>query len=286
MKQITILILCLSVFTLSAKPQNDSLTINNFKNWQTKRITKGVKSKTIHFNDCNFFKAKQHISIIEVSPKSNSKFDLAYQPSELLILDTIAKRKQALAAINGTFFDIKNGGSVDYIESNDTVINQSRLGKNNVRAEHQKGAILFNNYKLSIAQWDKTENWEQKFEATDVMVTGPVLIINQENVVIANDAFNLARAPRSAIGIKEDGTVLMVAIDGRMIEAEGVTIIELQQIMKWLGCSNAINLDGGGSTTLYVKHKKNGQIINHPSDNKIFDNAGQRKVANAILLIK
>lgn len=77
------------------------------------------------------------------------------------------------------------------------------MGKNQLRAEHQKGAILFKNYRLSIDQWDGTPNWEQKFDATDVMVSGPVLIINEENVVLANDAFNLARAPRSAIGIKK-----------------------------------------------------------------------------------
>lgn len=52
----------------------------------------------------------------------------------------------------------------------------------------------------------------------------------------------------------------MIAIDGRLVEAEGVTIKELQQIMRWLGCISAINLDGGGSTTLYKMHKKTGKL--------------------------
>lgn len=285
MKHFLLLILLTHGFLL-VNAQSDSLVIARKNSWKINRVTKGVKAKSIHFNNCELFNAKQFLSIIEIMPKSKLKFDLVYQPKELLILDTIARRKNAIAAINGTFFDIKNGGSVDYIESNDTIINQSRLGNNNARAEHQKGAILFNNYKLSIVQWDGTDNWEQKFNATDVMVSGPVLRINNEDVALKEDAFNLARAPRSAIGIKADGTVIMLAVDGRMIEAEGVTIKELQQIMKWLGCANAINLDGGGSTTLYQINKQDGQIINHPSDNKIFDHAGQRKVANAIVLLK
>lgn len=285
MKHFLLLILLTHGFLL-VNAQSDSLVIARKNSCKINRVTKGVKAKSIHFNNCELFNAKQFLSIIETMPKSKLKFDLVYQPKELLILDTIARRKNAIAAINGTFFDIKNGGSVDYIESNDTIINQSRLGNNNARAEHQKGAILFNNYKLSIVQWDGTDNWEQKFNATDVMVSGPVLRINNEDVALKEDAFNLARAPRSAIGIKADGTVIMLAVDGRMIEAEGVTIKELQQIMKWLGCANAINLDGGGSTTLYQMNKQDGQIINHPSDNKIFDHAGQRRVANAIVLLK
>lgn len=103
MKQLIFLFFGFSFFTLFANPQNDSLSINNFKKWQSQRIKKGVKSKTIHFRECNLFNANQYISLIEVSPKTKLKFDLAYQPSELLILDTIANRKKAIAAINGTF---------------------------------------------------------------------------------------------------------------------------------------------------------------------------------------
>jgi exopolysaccharide biosynthesis protein len=56
--------------------------------------------------------------------------------------------------------------------------------------------------------------------------------------------------------------------------------------MKWLGCVDALNLDGGGSTTLYLKNGKENEILNHPSDNKTFDHLGLRKIANAILLVK
>ena len=88
------------------------------------------------------------------------------------------------------------------------------------------------------------------------------------------------------IGIKADGTTLLVAIDGRMVEAEGVTMPETQKMMKWLGCIEAINLDGGGSTTLFLQNATENGIINHPSDNKMFDHNGQRKIANAIILVK
>ena len=137
-----------------------------------------------------------------------------------------------------------------------------------------------------MAQWNGDEHWENNLEAVDIMVTGPVLRINNDNSILAKNVFNAERAPRSVIGIKSDGTTLLVAIDGRMIEAEGVTIEETQTLMKWLNCTEAINLDGGGSTTLYLKNATENGIINHPSDNKIFDHFGQRKIANAIILSK
>lgn len=254
--------------------------------WKTEKVKGHTKIKTIHFNACEIFNSKQYLSIIEISPRSKYKFDLAYQPRALITLDSIIKRTKAIAGINGTFFDIKNGGSVDFIEANDSIINTNSINKSGLRAEHQKGAVLIKNNKLSLAQWNGDEYWENNLDARDIMVSGPVLRMNNENALLAKNIFNTERAPRSVIGIKADGTTLLIAIDGRMIEAEGVTIPETQTIMKWLGCIEAVNLDGGGSTTLYLQNATENGIINHPSDNKIFDHFGQRKVANAIILVE
>jgi len=57
--------------------------------------------------------------------------------------------------------------------------------------------------------------------------------------------------------------------------------MELARVMKWLGAEDAMNLDGGGSSALYIKGKS---IVNYPSDNKQFDHEGQRKVANIVYL--
>ena len=52
--------------------------------------------------------------------------------------------------------------------------------------------------------------------------------------------------------------------------------------MLWLGCTEAINLDGGGSSTMYIKDEG---VINFPSDNKQHDHEGERPVSNAILVL-
>ncbi len=67
--------------------------------------------------------------------------------------------------------------------------------------------------------------------------------------------------PRTAIGYTEEGEFIMAAIDGREHASVGVTLIQLAQLMKDFGCINAMNLDGGGSTVMYVQ----GQVVNSPA---------------------
>ena len=77
---------------------------------------------------------------------------------------------------------------------------------------------------------------------------------------------------------KTKDAVLFITIDGRSEKASGMNLIEVQKYLKTIGCIDAINLDGGGSTVMWTK--KNG-IINNPSDKN-----GERSVANAILISK
>jgi hypothetical protein len=69
-------------------------------------------------------------------------------------------------------------------------------------------------------------------------------------------------APRSAVGVTSDGFMLLVAVDGRRIASPGISLTGLAELMLKLGTVDAMNLDGGGSSTLVYK----GQVVNHPSD--------------------
>ena len=83
------------------------------------------------------------------------------------------------------------------------------------------------------------------------------------------------RHPRSAICIDALNNLFLVAIDGRYEESEGMMVAELAELMHSLGCKEAMNLDGGGSTMLYA----NNQTINRPSDP-----AGPRPVISAVII--
>lgn len=68
------------------------------------------------------------------------------------------------------------------------------------------------------------------------------------------------RNPRTAVGYTADNNLIIVTVDGRESSSVGMTLFELANFMKSIGCYNAMNLDGGGSTVLYV----DGKIANHP----------------------
>lgn len=69
------------------------------------------------------------------------------------------------------------------------------------------------------------------------------------------------RNPRTAIGYTEDNHLIMLTADGREGASIGLTLMELAELMKELGCVNAMNLDGGGSTVMYI----NGNVVNKPA---------------------
>lgn len=86
------------------------------------------------------------------------------------------------------------------------------------------------------------------------------------------------RHPRSAIGFSRDSTrLLLVTVDGRQAASAGMDLLELSRLMLTLGAYQALNLDGGGSTTLVA----GGSVLNRPSDP-----GGPRTVANAVLVVE
>ncbi|HEX7089794.1 MAG TPA: phosphodiester glycosidase family protein, partial [Longimicrobiales bacterium] len=91
-------------------------------------------------------------------------------------------------------------------------------------------------------------------------------------------SFGERRHPRTAVGIAPRGRLLWVTVDGRQAPySDGMSLEELADLMARLGAHDAINLDGGGSTTMVVR----GAVVNRPSDA-----AGERPVGNALTLVE
>lgn len=271
---------CTFVFAQNA----DSLTIVK-THWKKQKIAPKTKLISYNFLDKSLFLANQNLSYVEVKNTGKSPIFAVGADAKVLKTTTVfGEENEAIAALNGTFFDIKNGGSVDYVKVNGQVINPNRLEKGNQRARHQQSAIVIENGKLSIQKWDGTDNWEEKLTQNDIMLSGPLLTFENKNELTDTSAFSKLRHPRTAIGIKANGRIILLTADGRQENAAGLSLPELAQVMRWLGCTTAINLDGGGSTTLWVSSDSVKGVVNFPSDNKKWDHEGARKVANVILL--
>lgn len=91
------------------------------------------------------------------------------------------------------------------------------------------------------------------------IISGGPYLIKDGDVFVDMTAQKLGaiggRNPRSAIGYTEDNNLILVAVDGREGSSIGMTLMELANFMKSVGCVGAINLDGGGSTVMYVNGK-------------------------------
>ncbi len=122
------------------------------------------------------------------------------------------------------------------------------------------------------AMWDR---------AVQIVGAGPRLVENGVVHVTAGEEqfpgdIRYGRAPRSAVGVTKSGKVVFAVVDGRQSHSHGLTLTEFAELLVKFGVQNAINLDGGGSSALYV----NGGVVNSPSD------GSERAVGSALILQK
>ena len=277
--------LFLLVIGFAAAAQNlDSLTFVKAK-WEKRRIASRVKLYQHHFLDTSLFAANEHIAYVEVK-RNKGVFAVAAEPQTLVTTSAFGLRENALVALNGNFFDVKNGGSVDYVRVDSKVVNENRLEKEGKRARHQQAALLVKDRKLSLHKWDGSADWEKNLSGEDVMLNGPLLLWNGIIEQLDTTSFTRMRHPRTCLGFKPNGNVVLLTVDGRHEQSAGMSLPELEKIMRWLGCESALNFDGGGSTTLWVKDFGRNGVVNYPSDNKKWDHEGERKVANVLIVRK
>lgn len=104
-----------------------------------------------------------------------------------------------------------------------------------------------------------------EWENIDHIISGGPYLIKDGEIYIDVTAQKLGaitgKNPRTAIGYTANNEFIMVTVDGREKASVGMTLGELARMMKSFGCINAMNLDGGGSSVMYV----NGKVVNSPA---------------------
>ena len=200
-----------------------------------------------------------------------------------------AERCGAYAAVNGSYFDMDAGNPVCYLRIDGKLVGENTPAKTDSvnRKYYQFATLALRGGRARLAVPDSNRMWENSLSDSNIMTAGPMLLRKGITVPQRDDrTFVTHRHNRTALGLRPDGTTLLVVADGRFKHtAEGLTLPELEMVMRWLGCSDAINLDGGGSSTMYVQGKPHGGVVNYPSDNRQHDHEGQRPVSNAILVL-
>ena len=275
-----------------ATAQNDSLTFVNAQ-WKVKNVRKGITLKEYHFTgDEKIFDSNQYVSIVEIdAKKAKGRFALASNLGYITPTSKFAKDSNAVVAMNGSFYNMKKPyNSVCYFKKHGV----EEFVFNEKMAQRDNGAVAISaKGKLAVHAADPAQpgniapaqTWPAALDAVSVVSSGPVLLVDGKDARLDENSFNRNRHPRSAVGTKGK-KVYLVTVDGRNAEnAQGVSLWEFTKIMRWIGAEDAMNMDGGGSTTLYVEGENGNGIVNHPSDNKKFDREGERHVVNSLLFI-
>lgn len=281
----TTLTLTLLVLALCLHAQRDSLAFVNGP-WQNDTLD-GMVLKQCRFEGQQLFASNQQIFVLEIPDTAHYALAFAHEPRRTKTSE-MAQKHDAVAAINGSFFDMDKHFPVCYLRIDSLELGENTPGKDTVnRKYYQYGTLCLNHDSVLILKTGSSRHWEEGLPYPDIMTAGPLLIWHDTLQYMRDDrTFVTNRHNRTAVGIREDGTVLFLVADGRAKEAEGLSLTELQLLLRWLGCRDALNLDGGGSTTIWLDLNEFQGVLNCPSDNGRFDHEGERGVSNAVLIMK
>lgn len=268
--------LILWALTAVGANKRDSLLIIK-ADWKVTTTPEGLTHKQAQIK--GLFNSVQSINLIEIPRSAKMKVGIAGDEG-MKRTSQQATEKGALAAINGTYYNMVTGNSVCFYKINDQVLDTTTNGEFRSRVN---GAIREVKGNIEIIDWNKEIEANYKKNKGTVLASGPIMVDNGRisDWSKCDKKFIETRHPRSAIFTKKNGTIVFLTVDGRSEgNAAGMSIPELAYLAKILGAENAINLDGGGSTTLWLKGAPENGVLNYPSDNKRFDHKGERSVSN------
>jgi exopolysaccharide biosynthesis protein len=275
MKRITLIISILLFLFINTNAQSNNY-LNPYRNISKDSIS------FIQIKTDSLYNSKQIISFLILPTDAFKKFriDIGYSKSDLFTTGSFGKKYNSKAAVNGSYFDMDSGGSVTYFEINDSIISRNRQADLKWAKPDSliNGAVVITKDFQIIIQRAKSEHfYEISKEEHAVLISGPLLLLNSEKVKLPDMDFANKRHPRTCLCLTGESLVFIV-IDGRQKEAEGMSLTEVQGFLLNIGCTDAINLDGGGSTTMWIRDKG---VVNFVSGE-----SGERPVSNVFLILE
>lgn len=234
--------------------------------WRTREVAVGVSWRQARLS---LFGGPQQVSVLSIRRhEPDVRLRVAAPPAGLAPTSDLAQRGSAAAAVNGGFF-AKDGTADGLLVIGGTL--------RRVTDTKRPAALTVRGQQIELVETAGVAT-ESEDDPIDALAAGPWLV--RDGLVVTQAGG--PRHPRTAIGT-DAGTTFLVTVDGRAEQARGVTMHELAQLMLALGSRDAFNLDGGGSTTMWVASL--GGVVNCPCDNKTFDPAGERAVSNSLLVL-
>ena len=248
--------------------------------WHTSDLGGGAECR---YAQIDLFGSRQSISVVSYPPRG-FETRIVHLDRRAEATSRLGRDAGADIAVNGSYFNVRTFEPVTFVLADKKVVGRT-TPQELVRTN---GIVAFKGRKgrrMDIFRCDTAHYGRVARRYRSALAAGPVLIDDGRIVEYDSDkTFYTGRHPRTLIGKRADGEVVLVVIDGRFKgQGEGTTIAETAYIARQLGLVEALNLDGGGSSTLWTAQKG---VLNHPYDNHRFDHAGERGVPNCITVTR
>lgn len=176
---------------------------------------------------------------------------------------TMAKNNNAILAINGGGFSDPGNSSMGGTPTGITISNGKLLTYGQYGTQTQSGGIIgFTNDNVLVLLKNTSSQEALNMGVRDAVTWGPFLIVNGTPSFIKGNG-GWGYAARTAIGQREDGIVLFLAVNSNASRTNGADMVDLTEIMQRYGAVNAANLDGGTSTVMVLPQK---EALNYRSD--------------------
>lgn len=234
--------------------------------------TSKITLKTYRENDTTIYVADIYLNkgqTIQSALANNT-----YGKNVTDLTSNMASNVGATIAVDGDYYGARTSGYA---------IRNGELLRSTKASDDQEDMVIRSDGSMSIIrEGDITAEELLEKGAVQVLSFGPGLVIDSEIAVDSNDEVGKATAknPRTAIGYISENHYVLVVADGRTDESTGLSLLELAEFMKnTLGVSQAYNLDGGGSSTMYY----NGEVVNNPTTN---GNTISERAVSDILYVK
>ncbi len=282
---------------------HDSINMN----WEI--VDKGLSNGIVLYKGHNSkIPIKAWTVIIPFKNQNNIKILVSNDEDGLDTPENFAIKSNATVVINGGYFSRSKipVHHIGLLKTDHQLIEPASgtVIRENIRYNVTRGAIgIYNDGKIDIS-WASTKNdsifqwilpvdnrpgkpgaldysnakfWDVAYamHAGPVLISGSELYVTTEQEVFFNTPVDGVQ-PRSAIGYNGNGDVIMMVVDGRQVDSRGVYLKELALLMSQFKCIEALNLDGGGSSALFV----DGALVNRP-----IGLTTQREVMSSIAVI-
>ena len=275
--------------------------------WKTEKLDNGLVLYTFRGYD-DVSAANQIVNVLEVNlsdPRYAIKF--VYSAQGTTNSNAVKAEPTAIAGINAGYEP-----EAIYIKINNSILSNVKLQPGHLRYwKHE--ACIFSEGERTVGilyggkDGEKAIEAYNSLEASNIIASAPMLVNDYDPIgedfiggTFTDEQLNQfdyedyrrhqgVRHPRTVYALTEDNDLLLIAIDGRWSgAAEGMNAAEVTRfIVKYFNPQWAINMDGGGSTTLTVKglgHPDTG-VVNYPTDGGTHDHTGERAVSTHVLVL-